>query len=96
MRSFGEGALPGAIGGALVTAHMIHTLPAATAISAAALGTYAGLTNAWMKDAPHYTTQKAEAKRFLKLKDGQLRDMLRGQSVDIEEIKRKSHFIKIK
>ena len=95
-RSFGKGSIGGALAGSFLGLQAAHVSPMAVPAVAAVMGVLGGAANAWDSDNPHYTTQKAEAKKFLKLNDAQLRDMLRGQSVDIEEVKRKSHFIRMK
>lgn len=98
-RHFREGATSGAIGGAFVGALTQMPgvpIPVRAAGGALGLGLLGGITNAWTKDEPHVTTSKADARKRLQLRDDQLRSLLRGESVDILETKKNSHYVKLK
>lgn len=103
VKNFFTGAIPGAVIGfgyaPLLVRGARATLPEKLKIGlgvGSALGVLGGFLSAKHQDTAHTTTPPATARKRLKLDDEQLRQILRGESVQTEQIKKTDHYIKLK
>lgn len=97
--TFGRGALTGAIATPLLIPPDVWKFSRGRKFGLgviAAGSLVGGIMGARSFNKPHVTSAAAEARRKLKLSDEELRDLLRGEAIRKEEIKKTDHFIKVK
>jgi superfamily II DNA/RNA helicase len=102
MNNFKNGFVAGGLLGSVYTGSALLPLGVnkssllLTALAGAGTGIAGGVFNGRLGDVPHTTTTPAAAKKKMALTDDQLRSLLRGESVRIDQVKSTDHFIKVK